>query len=263
MEAIHQMHVAMRRLRSVLALVYRRSPTVELHALRVESKRIASLLGQARDWDVFVESICNGPLRRFLDTSGLDNLVDAARSKAQGAHGAVRQLANDGTLARFTLRLNLFVERWGYAPGGGRPDWAFEPVIDFAIKSLNRLHRGLLRHGIGFRSQGPRERHALRVAVKRMRYAAEFFGNLFHPHSVAERYIEKAQALQDLLGQRNDETIALKLIKGLDCGADPQLASAAGIAAKWFANSSGGDKLATREAWQSLHKAKPFWRDKD
>jgi inorganic triphosphatase YgiF len=261
MEAIHQMHIAMRRLRSVLALVYRRSPTVELHALRVESKRIANLFGQARDWDVFVESICNGPLRRFVDTSGLDNLIDAARSKAQGARGAVRQLASDGTLARFTLRLNLFVERWGYAPGTGRPDWTFEPVVDFAIKSLNRLHRGLLRRGIGFRSQGPRERHALRVAVKRMRYAAEFFENLFHPHSAAERYIEKAQALQDLLGQRNDETIALKLIKGLDCGEDAQLASAAEITAKWFANGSGRDKLATREAWQSLHKAKPFWRD--
>src|SRR5277367_2837720 len=232
MEAIHQMHVAMRRLRSVLALVYRRSPTVELHALRVESKRIANLLGQARDWDVFVGSICNGPLRRFADTSGLDNLINAARSKAQGAHGAVRQLANDGTLARFTLRLNLFVERWGYAPGGGKPDWAFEPVVDFASKSLNRLHRGLLRRGIGFRSQGPRERHALRVAVKRMRYAAEFFGNLFHPHSAAERYIEKAQALQNLLGQRNDETIAVKLIKALDCAEDAQLSSAARIAAE-------------------------------
>ena len=223
-------------------------------------KRIANLLGQARDWDVFLELTCNGALGRLVDTSGLDNLIDAARSKAQGAHGAVRQLANDGTLARFTLRLNLFVERWGYALGGGRPDWAFEPVVDFAIRSLNRLHRGLLRRGIGFKSQSPRERHALRVAVKRMRYAAEFFGNLFHPHSAAERYIEKARALQDLLGQRNDETIALELIKGLDCGEDAQLTSAVGIAAKWFANCSGCDKLATREAWQSLRKAKPFWR---
>jgi triphosphatase len=263
MEATHQMHIAMRKLSSVLALVYRRSPTVELRALRVESKRIANLLGQARDWDVFVESICKGPLRRFCDTSGLDNLIDAAQSKAQGTRGAVRQLTSDGTLARFTLRLNLFVERWGYAPGGGRPDWAFEPVVDFASKSLDRLHRGLLRRGVGFRSQAPRERHALRVAVKRMRYAAEFFGNLFHPHSAAERYIDKAKTLQDLLGQQNDMAIAIKLIKGLDCGQDAELASAAGIAAKWFANRSGRDKLVAREAWQSLHKAKPFWRDKD
>ena len=64
------------------------------------------------------------------------------------------------------------------------------------------------------------ERHALRIAVKRMRYAAEFFGNLFRPHSVAERYIEKAQALQNLLGQPNDKLIALKLIKTLDCAED-------------------------------------------
>ena len=255
MEAIHQMHVAMRRLRSVFTLVDWQFPSVELDALRAESKRIASLLGEARDWDVFVESICEGPVRRFVDTPGLDHLIDAARSKAQRSHGAVMRLAKDGTLARFTLRLNLFVERRSM-PG----DPLSEPVIDFAMTSLNRLYRRLLRRGRGFRSQSPVERHALRIAVKRMRYAAEFFGNLFRPHSAAERYIEKAQALQNLLGQPNDKLIALKLIKTLDCAEDAELSSAAGIAARWFAHKGDSDKLANREAWQSLCKAKPFWR---
>ena len=49
------MHVAMRRLRSVFTLVDWQFPSVELDALRAEFKRIASLLGEARDWDVFVE----------------------------------------------------------------------------------------------------------------------------------------------------------------------------------------------------------------
>ena len=119
------------------------------------------------------------------------------------------RLAKDGTLARFTLRLNLFVERRSM-PG----DLLSEPVIDFAMTSLNRLHRRLLRRGRGFRSQSPVERHALRIAVKRMRYAAEFFGNLFRPHSVAERgTLRRRKHFSNLLGQPDDKlAIALKLI---------------------------------------------------
>jgi CHAD domain-containing protein len=90
-----------------------------------------------------------------------------------------------------------------------------------------------------------------------MRYAVEFFGTLFHPHSAAERYIDKAQALQDPLGQQNDATIALGLVKTLDFGADSQFAYAAGVAAGWYARSTGGDEL--RETWRSLRRAEQFW----
>ena len=172
------------------------------------------------------------------------------------------QLANDRTVARFALRLDRFVALRGWRGDAQRdpPDWLSEPVVEFAIKSLSRLHRRLLRRGKGFRSQSPGERHALRIAAKHMRYAVEFFGSLFHPHS-AERYIDIAQALQDLLGQQNDATIALGLVKTLDFGADAELAYAVGIAAGWYARSSGGDEPALRKAWRSLRNAEPFWRE--
>jgi inorganic triphosphatase YgiF len=47
-EAVHQMRVAMRRLRSAFGLVYRLSPSAEFDALRMDSKRIGILLGRAR-----------------------------------------------------------------------------------------------------------------------------------------------------------------------------------------------------------------------
>jgi CHAD domain-containing protein len=87
-----------------------------------------------------------------------------------------------------------------------------------------------------------------------MRYAVEFFGSLFHPHS-AERYIVIAQALQDLLGQQNDATVALGLVKTLDFGADAELAYAVGVAAGWLRAAVAamnrpfarlGDRCATR-----------------
>ena len=259
-EAVHQMRVAMRRLRSAFGLVYRLSPSPEFDALRTESKRIGTLLGQARDWDVFVQTIRDGPLPGFADAPGFDKFIRVAQSKAEAAHGAVTRLANDRTVARFALRLDRFVglRGWRGDPQSDRSDWLSESIVDFAIKSLNRLHRRLLRRGKGFRSQSLGERHALRIAAKHMRYAVEFFGSLFHPHSAAERYIDKAQALQDLLGQQNDATIALGLVKTLDFCADSQFAYAAGVAAGWYARSTGGDEL--RETWRSLRQAEQFWR---
>ena len=261
-EAVHQMRVAMRRLRSAFGLVYRLSPSPEFDALQTELKRIGTLLGQARDWDVFVQTIREGPLPGFADAPGFDKFIRVAQSKAEAAHGAVTQLANDRTVARFALRLDRFVALHGWRGDAqrDRPNWLSEPVVDFAIKSLDRLRRRLLRRGKGLRSQSPEERHALRIAAKHMRYAVEFFGSLFHPHS-AERYIEKAQALLDLLGQRNDETIALGLIKKLDFAREAQLSYAVGFASGWCARSGGGDEPTLRKRWQSLRKAEPFWRE--
>jgi inorganic triphosphatase YgiF len=262
-EAVHQMRVAIRRLRSAYGLVCRLCPSVEFDALRDESRRIGTALGEARDWDVFVESICNGSLPSFVEAPGRDKLVKAAQSRAAAAHEAVTKLANERAAARLVLSLERFIAQRGWR-GGAQIDrlaWLSEPVARFAVESLDRLHRKLLQRGKGFDRLTPPERHAVRIVVKHVRYATDFFGALFHPASAAQRYAERAAALQDLLGKRNDATVALRLIKMLNFSADPETAYAAGLAAGWVARGGLGDEPALRKAWRSLRKAEPYWRD--
>jgi len=121
-------------------------------------------------------------------------------------------------------------------------------------------NRKLRKRGRHFRSLSPEARHALRIAMKHMRYGTEFFGHLFHPTRAAERYVEKAMALQDLLGELNDATIALRLVKDLDFGANAGFAFAAGAAAGWCARASLGDEAELGKAWRSLRKADRYWR---
>ena len=78
--------------------------------------------------------------------------------------------------------------------------------------------------------------------------------------NAAERYAEKAAALQDLLGELNDATIALRLVKDLDFGANAGLAFAAGAAAGWCARASLGDEEELGKARRSLRKADRYWR---
>ena len=60
-EAVHEMRVAMRRLRSALGLFNRVFPCSDFEALRAEAQRIAAVLGEARDWDVFVGMVRAAP----------------------------------------------------------------------------------------------------------------------------------------------------------------------------------------------------------
>jgi inorganic triphosphatase YgiF len=171
------------------------------------------------------------------------------------------ELASARAEARFALSLERFVARRGWRVGApdDRREWLSEPVAPFALRSLDRLHHKLLKRGKRFDSLTPLERHAVRIAVKHLRYATQFFGSLFDPASAVERYAVKAAALQDLLGERNDVTNALCLIQTLDFHSDAQFAYAAGVAAGWRVRGGLGEEPALRKAWRSLRRAEPFW----
>ena len=211
---------------------------------------------------MFVETLRAGPLPRFADEPGFDSLPRAAQAKADAGRAAVLSLAGDKATTRFALVLErLAAERgWRSSVEDDHIRWLDEPVAGFAARSLNRLDRKLRKRGRHFRSLAPEARHALRIALKHMRYATEFFGRLFHPASAAERYARKAAALQDLLGELNDAAIALRLIKELDGRANPDFAYAAGVAAGWCSRASVGDERALAKAWRSLSKAERTWR---
>jgi len=261
-EAVHQMRVAIRRLRSAFGLVYRLFPCPEFDALRDKSKRMATILGQARDWDVFVATVRNDVLPIFANAPGFDKLLKAAQSRADDAHQAVMQFHHAREATRFALALELFVAQRGWRSGANDEnlDRISEPVKNFAKRSLDRLHRKLLKRGKEFDKLTPEGRHAVRIAVKQVRYATDFFAALFHPPSAVEHYAAKATALQDPLGVCNDAAIALRLIKALDYSADAQFAYASGVAAGWSARRGLGDELALRKAWRSFRKAAPYWR---
>ena len=79
------------------------------------------------------------------------------------------------------------------------------PVGAFAAASLGRLERKARKQARRMAWDDAGERHALRIRVKRLRYASEFFGRR---HGGLER-------LQDVLGELNDVEVARRLLRGL------------------------------------------------
>ena len=136
----------------------------------------------------------------------------AAQAKADAGRAAVLELTADKATTRFALVLErVAAERaWRVGAAEDRLRRLDEPLRGFAAESLNRLDRKLRRRGRHFQSLTPEARHALRIALKHLRYATEFFGDLFRPASAAERYGRRAAALQDRLGELNDAAIAVR-----------------------------------------------------
>lgn len=116
------------------------------------------------------------------------------------------------------------------------------------------------RRGRGFRSLTAPGRHRLRIAIKHMRYATEFFGAISDEKS-ATRFARRAADLQDALGALNDAANAVGLVSKLVAGREAELGRVAEVVTGWCARESEGDAAGLRRAWLRMRNAASRWRD--
>src|SRR5262249_21256965 len=115
MEGIHQLRVALRRLRSALVLFKPHLQPRATSRFDVELRRLAIILGEARDWDVFcVETLAaaSPPSESCAaETSGWEHLLrTAAEGRRRQAHGAMVRELGGPSLTRLALEMAAWVE---------------------------------------------------------------------------------------------------------------------------------------------------------
>jgi len=143
------------------------------------------------------------------------------------------------------------------APGfGAGPEEPERTRADkFARAVLRRRHRRLVRRAAACATGGPQERHALRIAAKKLRYAAEFFAPLF-PGRHARAYAAALAGLQDVLGRGNDAATAARLAAELGAGGEPVDRALDA----WLATTTAGVEPELARAWKRFTRAMRFWR---
>jgi CHAD domain-containing protein len=134
-----------------------------------------------------------------------------------------------------------------------------EPVSVLAERVLARLHRKAQKQGAGFRQLAPEERHQLRITLKKLRYAAEFFHPLYEGRK-AKRYIGQLSKLQDALGHQNDAAMTLPLLQKIEQDADaPDVHKALGVVIGWQARDVRAAAKPLRQSWRSFKGVSGFW----
>lgn len=256
-ESIHQGRVALRRLRAALVLLKEALPADRRHHLRREAGWLAGALGTARDLDVLslgALSACQPPEDIAAGFAGLKRRVAAERRTARAAARTVA-----ASPRAQLLLLDLDETAGALAPVAEAPE-----LKALAAKALQKRYEKVLNAGEGIETMDVEARHQLRLALKKLRYAADFFSSLF-PQKAVKREVKALARLQDALGAFNDAAVApILLQRALAAGkgrADPAVTTAATFLTGWAAYESD---LAWRTAaaeWRGFTGAKPFWTE--
>ena len=259
-EGIHQLRVALRRLRAAFDLMRSVGPLSRLDSLRSEAKWLAQGLSAARDWDIFRKSTLPGIAGACPSIGGFDALGEVAEQRRTDAYRKVRHVLADRRCTSFILGLGAWIETRGWrsdVPPESLGQLA-EPAANFARHLLSAQHAKVLKRGRHFKSLDPDERHRLRLAVKKLRYIAEFPLPLAGPRKAAKRYADKLAGFQEELGAFNDMATTAKLLAELGA-ASPEGGHAAAAITGWQAHAMVGGEPRLRQAWSDFSKTKAPW----
>ncbi len=131
-------------------------------------------------------------------------------------------------------------------------------VRPFADRALARRYRKLL----AWSDPGvldPIELHRFRIAAKKMRYVAEFFGSLY-PGKKVKRFTERLESLQELLGAINDAQVSAHMIEVSAEGGRAALdREVVGLARGWIAAREAAAREHLGKCWQAFRDLDSYW----
>ena len=267
-EGVHQLRVGVRRLR---ALVSAFKPVMAPEAQEILRRELGWLqrqLGPAREWDVFRDETLSPLRQRLPAASGLGELAAEAAAMRERAYQQAAAALGDSRYAALLLRLQLWLDGggWGQRGGAAKDTPLNAPVSRFTCKVLGKRFKKL-RGAAGKRHDlSEAELHEVRIAAKKLRYAAEFFQSLYGKKAVG-RQIKALEGLQDTLGSLNDavtgDSLLAQLTERLDPGdgrVGPDATLAIAAVRGWQAACVDRDLGHFEEAWAGFEKTPVFWR---
>jgi triphosphatase len=263
-EGVHQMRVAVRRMRALIGACKPLLAPGAHATLGRDLRWLQRQLGPARDWDVFVEQTLT-PLRtRLPDEPGLAEVARAAQALRETAHGTARAALAADRYTRLLLTLELWLDSGDWArQADGTPDVARpeQPVTLFAQGILARRHKRLHKLGGKHATLDEPDLHRLRLLGKKMRYVAEFFRSLY-PRRASRRYLAALAEIQDRLGTLNDAVVTRGLLAQIEerLGRGEGVGKATGLVLGWQAARTEHDLAKVGAVWEDFRDCKPFWK---
>ena len=269
-EGLHQLRVGLRRLHVAFSAFGDEFRTPQLMDLKARTKAFSDSMAPARDFDVFIEELF-APVAEKL---GHDEAFKLLRLRAEAA----RTRAWDAAIAHVSS-VDFAVFQDDVAAAAQARSWlggqsvAIDlrarlavrvPVMSAAGRTMDEHLMRVRKRGRRLKSLEQRECHRLRIALKKLRYAAEFYGPLFKKKAV-KRYVDRMKKLQDLLGVLNDvaqvRSVLARLLADETTSSHTQadLSFAAGLINGW--HRARAERLSKKalKRWEKFRRQEPFW----
>jgi CHAD domain-containing protein len=258
-EGLHQMRVALRRLRSAFIAFGGLTSGEVADELAREAKWLTRAIGHARDSDVFLSEIIAPFVARAPDDKGLVAL-SAAAEKAQGdAWASAREAVRSPRMTRFVLRLALYLDERGWRLEKGADLKALSaPVTEFASAALDKRLKKVTKLARDIDQLEIDERHELRKRLKKLRYTLSFFSALY-PRAETKSYLQHLTGLQNVFGALNDLETAHGIVNELG-RAHPRLAAPGARLLGFHEKRAHKEWQSALKMWRNFRDQPAFWR---
>ena len=209
-EDLHQMRVAMRRLRSTVEHL---RPALQL-PIAVSDARLAKAgrrLGLARDLDVLQHRLDGSLMPQLPDGErrALRLVIKQLRRERQLAHRHVVEQLQGGPYLELLAQLQRWLKKPALTPLGEAPlsDW----LLEWQVPQLSKLFLNPAWFLEQLTNSEERESlHGLRKQIKAVRYQLENCRTLLGPASLG--WLDRFKQMQELLGELNDLQVLQKAI---------------------------------------------------
>src|SRR5262249_11062751 len=207
-EYLHQMRVALRRLRTAFEVFADVVPETIASPLIGELRWLSRALVRARDWDVFIAATLKPAMSARPRHRGLRALRAASESLAAEARSAAHRALE----SRRYYALMRSLRALSYDGDGGPASTVRAlPMRVRALAVISAMYAKARKRGRKLRRLGVKDLDRLRNAVRRLRYALLFLEPLL-PEARARALACTVEALQETLGGIKDCAVAKELV---------------------------------------------------
>jgi CHAD domain-containing protein len=207
-EELHQMRVAVRRMRATLKAARPLLERAWADDLRAELGWLGRALGPVRDADVLIERL-RGRAAAFNDTgrAAVETLIQALVAERETARAEMLATLGSRRYTALLRRLAAAVAQPLPTPHGRA---TVPPLVELVHTEFRRLSKAVRTAG-----EDPPDEvlHALRIQGKRLRYTGELVAT--SGRKPVRKLVESTVALQDVLGEHQDACVAQHLVTRL------------------------------------------------
>jgi len=211
-EFVHQMRVALRRLKTSTKTFPRWMDATWKRTIAPDLDWLGALLGQVRDLDVFTGSTLPALAAADVEKDAWASLQTRAEARRDEARTQLQKALLTRRYAAFSLCWLKWLAMQRFSTG---PEALTDkPLAAYAAKRVRKHYRRLTAKP-ELSTLEPADRHRRRIEAKRLRYTLEFFDSVT-ARKTRRQVSKQLGRIQSVLGDGSDAVAALRFLEALE-----------------------------------------------